>query len=59
MLARDTNARQPAKEYDDLSVIFYHNRFATVPLEAPVFRGENFHHLQKVPDEPWKWIALE
>jgi len=45
-------------DHDDATVIFYHNQFADVPLTPPAFRGSNFFHLQKVPDEPWKWIPL-
>ena len=40
---------------DDKTVLFYHNCFASVPL----FRGENFFHLQKVAGEPWQWSVLE
>jgi hypothetical protein len=45
-------------DHDDATVIFYHNQFANVPLAPPAFRGSNFFHLQKVPDEPWKWVPL-
>jgi|SRR4030095_4524156 hypothetical protein len=45
-------------DHDDTTVIFYHNQFADSPLASPAFRGGNFFHLQKVPDEPWNWIPL-
>lgn len=46
-------------DWDDETVIFYHNRFATFPLGPPMFRGKNFYHLQKVAEEPWKWIPFD
>ena len=46
-------------DWDDSTMIFYHNRFARVPLASPVFRGKNFYHFQKVPEEPWKWARFE
>ena len=46
-------------DHDDKTVLFYHNCFARVPLAAPLFRGENFFHLQKVAWEPWRWSAID
>ena len=45
-------------DHNDATVIFYHNQFADVPLAPPAFRDSSFFHLQKVPDEPWKWIPV-
>ena len=45
-------------DHDDGTMTFYHNQFANVPLKPPAFRGNNFFHFQKVPDEPWKWVPL-
>jgi hypothetical protein len=45
-------------DHDDATMSFYHNQFANVPLKPPAFRGNNFFHFQKVPDEPWKWVPL-
>jgi len=45
-------------DHDDTTMTFYHNQFANVPLKPPAFRGNNFFHFRKVPDEPWKWVPL-
>ena len=49
-------------DYDDKTIIFYHNYFATTPLPKTFFVGANFFHLEK-PEEPfsapWKWKRRE
>jgi hypothetical protein len=39
-------------DYDDKTIIFYHNWFAAIPLPKTFFVGSNFFHLEK-PGEPF------
>jgi hypothetical protein len=46
-------------DWDDSTLIFYHNHFAKHPLPNDVFIGPNFFHLKKPTvsdDAPWQWV---
>ena len=45
-------------DWDDETLIVYHNRFAHLPLPKGVFSDSKCHHYEKGDDphaEPWKW----
>ena len=45
-------------DWDNKSLLIYHNRFAKIPFPVTVFSDNSCHHLEKhgAPfAEPWKW----